>query len=68
MKNLMSKPIIPWVLVGIIVLLSGVLIGTLIFVKNQPPQVRGVPQLVAVAPLEADSAKWGVNFPNQYST
>ncbi|MBI5714457.1 MAG: ammonia-forming cytochrome c nitrite reductase subunit c552 [Chloroflexi bacterium] len=64
----MSKPIVPWVLVGIIVVLSGALIGTLIFVKNQPPQVRGVPQLVAVAPLEADSAKWGVNFPNQYST
>ncbi len=68
MRNFFSKPIVPWVLVGIIVVLSGVLIGTLLFVKNQPPQVRGVPQLVAVAPMEPDSAKWGVNFPNQYSS
>ena len=68
MRNFFSKPIVPWVLVGIIVVLSGVLIGTLLFVKNQPPQVRGVPQLAALAPMEPDSAKWGVNFPNQYST
>ena len=64
----MNKPIVSWVLVGIIVVLAVALIGTLVFAKNQPPQVRGVPNLVAVAPMEPDSAKWGINFPNQYSS
>ena len=57
-----------WILIGIIVVLAAVLVGVLVFVRNQPPQVRGVPALAAVAALEPDSEKWGVNFPNQYST
>ncbi|HKZ70547.1 MAG TPA: ammonia-forming cytochrome c nitrite reductase subunit c552 [Anaerolineales bacterium] len=57
-----------WILIGIIVVLAAALVGVLVFVRNQPPQVRGVPALAAVAALEPDSEKWGVNFPNQYST
>jgi nitrite reductase (cytochrome c-552) len=57
-----------WILIGIIVVLAAALVGVLVFVRNQPPQVRGVPALAAVAAMEPDSEKWGVNFPNQYST
>ncbi len=64
----MKRLNLQWILVGIIVVLAGLLIGTIIFVKNQPPQTRGVPPLAVIAALEPDAAKWGVNFPNQYST
>jgi len=53
---------------GVILILSVGLIGTLFFVKNQPAPTRGVSPLVEIAQMEADSAKWGINFPNQYST
>jgi nitrite reductase (cytochrome c-552) len=56
------------ILVGIIVLLAAVLTGVLIFMKNQPVQERAFQPLVEIAPMEPDSSKWGVNFPNQYTT
>jgi nitrite reductase (cytochrome c-552) len=56
------------ILTGIIVILAAALVGTLLYVKNQPAQTRGIPPLVAISEFEADSSKWGVNFPNQYST
>jgi nitrite reductase (cytochrome c-552) len=56
------------ILIGIIVILAGALIGVLIYLKNQPPQQRGFPALTSIAALEPDSAKWGVNFPNEFST
>src|SRR3972149_6198317 len=64
----MKRPSTSWILVGIIVLLSVALVGVLLFVKNQPPQTRGVPALTAIEEMEPDASKWGVNFPNQYST
>ena len=56
------------VLTGIIVILAVALIGTLIFVSNQPKPDRGIEPIVQIAEMEPDSSKWGVNFPNQYST
>ncbi len=57
------------ILVGVIVLLAAMLSGVLIFMKNQPPEQRAIlPQIVQVKPLEPDSAIWGENFPNQWST
>ncbi|HXF83762.1 MAG TPA: ammonia-forming cytochrome c nitrite reductase subunit c552 [Anaerolineales bacterium] len=57
-----------FILVGIIILLAATLTGVLIFIKNQPVQERGFQPLVEVAPMEPDSSKWGINFPNQYTT
>lgn len=57
-----------FILVGIIVLLSAVLTGVLVFMKNQPIQERAFQPLIEIAPMEPDSEKWGVNFPNQYTT
>jgi nitrite reductase (cytochrome c-552) len=56
------------ILTGIIIVLAAALVGVLLYLKNQPAQVRGIPPLVEVEQYEADSSKWGVNFPNQYST
>jgi nitrite reductase (cytochrome c-552) len=56
------------ILIGIIVILAGALVGVFIFLKNQPPQQRGFPNLAEITALEPVSAKWGVNFPNEYST
>ena len=57
------------ILVGIIIVLAAVLVGVLIFLKNQPPQERTVLQpIVTVQPLEADSSLWGLNYPNEYSS
>jgi nitrite reductase (cytochrome c-552) len=56
------------ILVGIIVLLAAVLTGVLIFMKNQPVENRTFQPLVEIATMEPDSEKWGVNFPNQYTT
>jgi nitrite reductase (cytochrome c-552) len=56
------------ILTGIIVVLAAALIGVLIFVKNQPPSERGIPPITQIEYMEPDSEKWGVNFPNQYST
>jgi nitrite reductase (cytochrome c-552) len=52
----------------IIVVLAVALIGVLIFIQNQPAPKRGVAPIIEIAAMEADSAKWGENFPNQYST
>lgn len=57
-----------YVLVGIIVILTLVLVGTLFFVKNQAAPVRGISPLTVIEQMEPDSSKWGDNFPNQYST
>ena len=57
-----------FILVGIIILLAAVLTGVLVFMKNQPVQERAFEPLVEIAPMEPDSEKWGVNFPNQYTT
>jgi nitrite reductase (cytochrome c-552) len=54
--------------VGVIAVLSVALVGTLLFIKNQPAPKRGITPLVEIAQREADSAKWGLNFPNQYSS
>jgi nitrite reductase (cytochrome c-552) len=56
------------ILSGIIVLLAAGLAGTLVYIRNQPPPVRGVTPLISIAAQEPDSALWGENFPNQYST
>jgi nitrite reductase (cytochrome c-552) len=56
------------ILIGIIVVLAAALVGTLLFVKGQPAPERGIAPLVGIAPNEPDSSKWGLNFPNQYST
>ncbi len=53
---------------GIIVVLAAALIGVLIFVNNQPPSDRGIPPITQIEYMEPDSEKWGVNYPNQYST
>lgn len=57
-----------WILTGIIVVLAIGLVGVLIFLKNQPPQTRGIQPIVEIADKEPDSALWGENFPNQYTT
>lgn len=56
------------ILTGIIVLLAAGLIGVLIYMKNQPAPLRAIQPLREIARFEADSSKWGVNFPNQFST
>lgn len=56
------------ILVGIIVVLAAGLAGTLLYLKNQPPQERGFEPIVEIAPMEPDSSKWGINFPNEYAT
>jgi nitrite reductase (cytochrome c-552) len=57
-----------YILTGMIVVLAVALIAILIFMNNQPAQTRGIEPLTVVAPMEPDSSKWGVNFPNQYTT
>ncbi|HSO11398.1 MAG TPA: ammonia-forming cytochrome c nitrite reductase subunit c552 [Anaerolineales bacterium] len=57
-----------FILVGIIILLAVALTGVLVFMKNQPVEERSFQPLVEIAPMEPDSEKWGVNFPNQYTT
>jgi nitrite reductase (cytochrome c-552) len=56
------------ILAGLVVVLAAALIGVLVFLRNQPPQGRSFETLVEIAPMEPDSAKWGINFPNQYAT
>lgn len=60
-------PITTILLVATILLLAGALIGTLLYLRNQPPPVRGAAPLVTVAAQERDSAQWGLNFPNESS-
>ena len=56
------------ILTGIIIVLAAVLTGTLVFLKNQPPQERAIAPIVEIKPMEPDSARWGINFPNQYDS
>lgn len=56
------------ILVGIVIILATMLTGVLVFIKNQPPQERAIAPIVEIAPMEPDSSKWGINFPNQWST
>ena len=56
------------ILAGIIVVLAAVLFGVLVFMKNQPVQERAFEPLVEIKAMEPDSALWGQNFPNQWST
>ena len=60
--------ILPAALSGIIIVLAATVVALLVFMKNQPLQKRGVAPLVDIAAMEPDSSKWGLNFPNQYST
>ncbi|MFZ5877910.1 MAG: ammonia-forming cytochrome c nitrite reductase subunit c552 [Chloroflexota bacterium] len=55
-------------LVGLVVLLAVVLAGVLVYVKNQPVQPRAVAPIVEIAPMEPDSSKWGINYPNQWAS
>lgn len=48
--------------------IAAALVMSLIFIKNQPGSTRGVNPLVEVNVMEPDSAQWGLNFPNEYST
>lgn len=64
MKNQVSVYLLP----GIIVILAAALVSAVMYINAQPVQTRGVSPLVAVPAMEPDSAKWGLNFPNQYST
>ncbi len=57
-----------FILVGLILVLAAALIGVLTFMKNQPPQQRAVQPLVEIAAMEPDSARWGINFPNQWTS
>jgi nitrite reductase (cytochrome c-552) len=62
------KKYLNWILTGIILVLAAVTIGVLLYLKNQPPQQRSFQPLVEIAAMEPDSSKWGLNFPNEYST
>jgi len=61
-------PLSTLILTAIVIVLAAGLIGTLFFLRSQPPPQRGFTPLVEVAPMEPDSSVWGVNYPNQYST
>lgn len=63
----MNKYVLPG-LVGVIVLLSALVIGMLIFMQNRPTELRAIQQIYPVQALEPDSELWGRNYPNQYST
>ncbi|MBK9210377.1 MAG: hypothetical protein IPL71_19650 [Anaerolineales bacterium] len=56
------------ILTGLVIVLAAVLVGVLTYVKNQPAEERAVQPLVEIAPMEPDSTKWAVNFPNQYDS
>ncbi len=56
------------ILSAVIVILAAVLVGILIFLKNQPVQNRATEPLVQINAMEPDSSKWGLNFPNQYDS
>jgi nitrite reductase (cytochrome c-552) len=64
----MKRAIPAYLAAGIIVILAAALIGVLLFMKSQPAPTRGIAPLVEIAEMEPDSALWGLNFPNQYST
>lgn len=57
-----------FILTGLVIVLAAALAGVLIFMRNNPPQQRAFQPLVEIAPMEPDSSKWGINFPNQWSS
>jgi len=57
-----------YILIGIIVILAVGLIALLLYMNNQPDPNRGITPMVEIDPMEPDPEKWGVNFPNQYSS
>ncbi len=64
----MKKAPLVYILLASTLILAAALIGTLIYLRNQPAPQRGIQPLVEIAQYEPDSSKWGLNFPNQYST
>jgi nitrite reductase (cytochrome c-552) len=56
------------ILTGIVVVLAVALIGVLLYINNLPEAPRGIEPVAEIAEMEPDSSKWGVNYPNQYST
>jgi nitrite reductase (cytochrome c-552) len=64
----MKKHLTTIILTAVIVLLAAILVGILIFLKNQPVQQRATEPLEKIAAFEPDSSKWGLNFPNQYDS
>lgn len=56
------------ILTGIILILAAALVMVLAYLGNQRPAARGIEPLVTIAPMEPDSSKWGLNFPNQFDT
>ncbi len=56
------------ILSGLVIILAAVLVGVLTYEKNQPAEERAVQPLVEIAPMEPNSSKWGINFPNQYDS
>ena len=56
------------ILAGLVVLLAVVLIGVLVFLKSRPVEQRAFATIVPISAMEADSEKWGINFPNQFTT
>jgi|GEM_PF-3217566 len=64
----MRRSIFIFILIAITMAIAAALVMSLIFIKNQPASTRGVNPLVEVNAMEPDSAQWGLNFPNEYST
>ncbi len=62
------KNYITLILSGLVIILAAVLVGVLTYEKNQPAEERAIQPLVEIAPMEPDSSKWGINFPNQYDS
>ncbi len=56
------------VITVVILILAGLVVGQFLYIRNQVTPVRGVAPLVEIAAQEPDSAQWGVNFANQFST
>ena len=56
------------ILAGLVVVLAAVLIGVMVYIQNQPAEERAIQPLVEIAAMEPDSAKWGINYPNQYDS
>lgn len=54
------------ILAGLVIVLAAVLIGVMVYIQNQPTEVRSIQPLVEIAEMEPDSARWGINYPNQY--
>ena len=48
-----------YILTGIIVVLAVAIVGILIFMKNQPPETRGIKPLVVIEEMEPEFFKVG---------